>query len=95
MKKMIFNSPAQEDIPGQEKIEGSDSGLRILTKKWLTIDDVCWILGVSKRTLQNYRDQRRIPYYQVGRKIYFKGLDVDEFLEAHHVKSVKENRDIA
>jgi excisionase family DNA binding protein len=56
-------------------------------KKWLTVDDVCHVLGLSKRTLQNYRDQRRIPFYQVGRKIYFKMIDVDDFLERHHIKA--------
>ena len=56
-------------------------------KKWLSTDDVCWILGISKRTLQNYRDQRKLPFYQVGRKIYYKGVDVDAFLEQHHIKS--------
>ena len=54
---------------------------------WLTIDDVVRILKISRRTLQSYRDKRLIPFYQVGRKIYFKSADVDEFLELHHVKA--------
>jgi len=45
------------------------------------------MLGISKRTLQNYRDQRRIPFYQTGRKIYYKITEVDAFLEQHHIKS--------
>jgi excisionase family DNA binding protein len=72
-----------------------EKGIRILTKRWLTIEDVTWILGISKRTLQNYRDQRRLPFYQVGRKIYFKGTDVDLFLEAHHIKSIYEKGGVA
>ena len=64
-----------------------ETGLSLLNKKWLTGDEVCHILGISKRTLQNYRDQRRIPFYQTGRKIYFKSIEVDDFLERHHIKS--------
>ena len=70
--------------------EVEETGLRLLTKKWLSCDDVCWMLGISKRTLQNYRDQRRLTFYQVGRKIYFRGIDVDDFLEKHHIKSIFE-----
>lgn len=55
--------------------------------KWLTGDEVTQILRVSKRTLQNYRDQREISFYQIGRKIYYKSIDVDEFLERYHIKS--------
>ena len=64
-----------------------ETGLSLLNKKWLTGDEVCHILGISKRTLQNYRDQRRIPFHQISKKIYYKATDVDDFLEMHHIKS--------
>lgn len=65
----------------------NETGLSLLIKKWLTGDEVCHVLGISKRTLQNYRDQRRISFYQIGRKIYYKATDVDDLLERHHIKS--------
>ena len=55
--------------------------------KWLSGEVVCRMLEISKRTLQNYRDQKRIPFYQTGRKIYYKIDDIDEFLERHHIKA--------
>jgi excisionase family DNA binding protein len=64
-----------------------DKGLSCLNKKWLTIDEVCYILGISKRSCQSFRDRRILPFYQVGRKIFFKINDVDEFLERHHIRS--------
>ena len=67
--------------------KNEDTGLSLLTKKWLTGDEVCHILGISKRTLQNYRDQRKITFYQIGRKIYYKASEVDDLLERHHIKS--------
>ena len=56
-------------------------------KHWLTGDEICKLLRVSKRTLQNYRDKRVIPFSQIGRKIYYKYSDIVEYLELHYVKT--------
>jgi excisionase family DNA binding protein len=58
-----------------------------LNFKWMTGEQVCQILGISKRTLQTYRDQKTLPFSQIGRKIYYKAYDIDEFLENHHIKA--------
>lgn len=39
---------------------------------WLHNGDVCRLLNISKRTLQNYRDRRIIPYTQFAGKILYK-----------------------
>jgi hypothetical protein len=39
--------------------------------EWLDNDDVCKLLRVTKRTLQNYRDNFLIPYSQIGKKILY------------------------
>lgn len=49
-------------------------------KTWMDNQDVCNILNVSKRTLQNYRDTGRIGFTQIDHKIYYKPDDVYEFL---------------
>ena len=54
--------------------ELEETGLSLLAKLWLSSDDVCRILRISKRTLQNYRDNRILPFSQVGRKIYYKAV---------------------
>jgi excisionase family DNA binding protein len=56
-------------------------------KKWLSSDEVCRLLGISKRTLQNYRDNRIIPFSQIGRKLYFKSCDIDDYLDRHYIKA--------
>lgn len=56
-------------------------------KLWLSPDQVCKLLGISKRTLQNYRDKRIIPFSQIGRKIYFSLSGLEEYMEQHHIKS--------
>jgi MerR family transcriptional regulator, repressor of the yfmOP operon len=54
---------------------------------WLTSDEVCHLLGISKRTLQNYRNNGILPFSQIGRKIYYKASDIDDYLERHYIKA--------
>jgi excisionase family DNA binding protein len=56
-------------------------------KKGLSSDDVCNLLQVSKRTLQNYRDRGIIPFSQIGRKIYYKASDIEEYLSNHYIRA--------
>lgn len=45
--------------------------------------DLCFMLKVSKRTLQRYRSQGILPYFQVGKKTYYQESDVKLFIEKH------------
>jgi excisionase family DNA binding protein len=54
-------------------------------KKWLSSEEVCHLLSISKRTLQSYRDRSILPYAQIGRKIYYKASDIDDYLDAHYI----------
>jgi hypothetical protein len=47
---------------------------------WLDNQDVCVILNVSKRTLQNYRDAGKLADSRIDRKIYYKPEDVKMFI---------------
>ena len=58
-----------------------------LSDVWMDNHDVCALLHVSKRTLQHYRDSGKLPFSQVGAKIYYKASDVDEFLGKHYKKN--------
>jgi hypothetical protein len=57
-----------------------------LSERWLDNQDVLLLLKISKRTLQSYRDERRIPFTQIGHKIYYKASDVDKFLKKNYQK---------
>ena len=48
--------------------------------EWLHNGDVCRLLGISKRTLQHYRDTRVLPFSQIGHKCYYKREDVERLL---------------
>lgn len=49
---------------------------------WIDSADVCQALGISKRTLQTWRNNGNIPYAMLGGKVYFKGSDIAELLKA-------------
>jgi MerR family transcriptional regulator, repressor of the yfmOP operon len=55
--------------------------------KWLSSDEVCHLLRISKRTLQSYRDHGILPFAQIGRKIYYKASDIDEYLNQHYIRA--------
>lgn len=50
-------------------------------EKFLSNRDVCRMLDVSSRTLQDWRDKRKIPFIQIKGKILYKQSEVFEYLE--------------
>lgn len=52
---------------------------------YLSGQDVCKLLHISKRTLQQYRDDKILPFVQIGGKIIFKQSDIANVLEQNYV----------
>lgn len=48
-----------------------------------------FLMKISKRTAQTWRDEGKISFSQVGNKIYYKMGDVEELLNKYYVKSFK------
>ena len=67
--KSLLKAKSEDEI-GQQWMESSKARQR---------------LGVSPKTWQTYRDERRIPFSQFGRKIYVKKADLDAFMESHYI----------
>ena len=44
-------------------------------------------LGISKRSLQNYREKGLVPYSNIGGKIFYKEADIQKILEDGLVKN--------
>ncbi len=55
------------------------------SNEWIESDEARKLLGISPKTWQNYRDQRLIPFSQIGRKIYISRADLDAFLHQHRI----------
>lgn len=51
---------------------------------YLSGEDVCSLLHISKRTLQQYRDDNILPYIQIGGKIIYKESDIFYLLEQNY-----------
>lgn len=49
-------------------------------------EEVCELLHISKRTLQQYRDDYLLPYIQIQGKILYKESDIIQLLEANYQK---------
>lgn len=58
------------------------------TEKLLDNGDLTALFGITKRTLQRYRQKSVIPYYMVRGKPYYKAGEVRECLK----KVIKENQ---
>ena len=81
----VFNALAERMKTIEAKAETlcrsqDDLGL----KKWLDHQEVCQILGISKRTLQYYREKGLLPCSQIRHKIFYKPGDVQKLLEMSH-----------
>ena len=51
--------------------------------------EVCKLLQLSPRTLQDYRDRRIIPYYKLEGKLLYKVVDIFRMLEANYFDAWK------
>ena len=56
-------------------------------ENWLDSQEVCPLLGFSKRTLQYYRSSGRLAYSQIGSKIYYKSADIEKIISNCEIKN--------
>lgn len=54
----------------------------LLGKRFYTDAQLAEKLNISRRTLQDYRDNRLISYYRLNGKILYEEGDVEEFLKS-------------
>lgn len=90
MKSIIISENEFNEI--HSKLEDISVQLQNINKenpfseRWLDNQEVCLILKISKRTLQNYRDNGILPFSQIGNKIYYKASDIENHLEKNYIK---------
>ena len=49
--------------------------------RWLTVDDICKYLSVTKDTVYKWIEQRDMPANKVGRKWMFQKDEVDKWVK--------------
>lgn len=66
----------------KDKVEGIQAA-RIKKKadEWLDNQEVCMMLGISTRTLQNLRSNGTLSFTRIDRKVYYRKQDVVSLFE--------------
>jgi excisionase family DNA binding protein len=64
----------------------------IVNKQWINTEEAAQFLGVTTRTIANYRERGLIPFAQVGRVIRYRREDLNRFLMEHYVKPLNQFR---
>jgi len=71
----------------ENEIEAMKESNLSCTAKWLNSDAVMRKLGISRRTLQTYRDNRILPYSVVGGKFYYNVKEIEELMKKNYVSA--------
>ena len=79
IEKRTFSYVCERFTEFAKRIESLCSTHTQKVENWLDSQEVCLLLGVSKRTLQYYRSSGRLAYSQIGSKIYYKSSDMEPF----------------
>ena len=92
----LLTNEAEEIIAHQEMIIQLRNRIEEILKNYrpvmngetyLSGEDVCQLLHISKRTLQQYRDDKILPYIQIGGKIIYKESDILIILEQNYISN--------
>jgi ribosome-associated translation inhibitor RaiA len=68
----------ERKINGNEKVRHTIDGETLLDNQ-----DVCFMLNISKRTLQRFRSSGSLPYNRINQKLYYLESDVLKFIKKH------------
>lgn len=85
MEAIIFSkeqfqeiSKRLDDISNRLSAKGTDPD------QFVDNTDFLQLMKISKRTAQNWRDEGKIAFSQVGGKIYYRYGDIEELLKQHY-----------
>ena len=80
IEKRTFSYVCERFTEFAKRIECLCSTHTQKVENWLDSQEVCLLLGFSKRTLQYYRSSGRLAYSQIGSKIYYKSSDIERII---------------
>lgn len=92
----LLTNEAEEIITHKEMITRLRSRIEEIFKNYrpvmngeiyLSGEDVCRLLHISKRTLQQYRDDEILSFIQIGGKIIYKESDILTILEENYISN--------
>lgn len=93
MDCILIETSAYNDLRAHiQRLLERVTALRHLSEKpravcWLTVDEVCKALNITKRALQHYRSCGIIPFASIGNKVLFREEDVHRLLAKNQIKN--------
>jgi excisionase family DNA binding protein len=73
-----------DELSGAIENIAHTSGPEPRSEQYLTDRDLSRLLKISRRCLQDYRSEGKIPFYRIGGKILYRSSDIEHFLEEHY-----------
>ena len=80
IEKRTFSYICEKFMEFAKRIESLCNTHTQKVENWLDSQEVCLLLGFSKRTLQYYRSSGLLAYSQIGSKIYYKSSDIERII---------------
>ncbi|OAV75855.1 Helix-turn-helix domain protein [Bacteroidales bacterium Barb7] len=68
----------ERKITGKEKVRPRINGELLYDNQ-----DLCFMMNISKRTLQRYRSLELLPFKRIDQKTYYLESDVQKFIREH------------
>jgi len=87
IEKRTFSYVCERFTEFAKRIESLCNTHTQKVENWLDSQEVCLLLGFSKRTLQYYRSSGRLAYSQIGSKIYYKSADIEKIISNSEIRN--------
>lgn len=68
------------DILKEQIVNNQSRLIEVDGEQLLDNQDVLQLLKISSRSLQRYRTQKKLPYYTISGKLYYKLSDVHQLI---------------
>jgi uncharacterized protein YqgQ len=86
---VIFTEMISKIKTMETEVESMKEANLSCNEKWINGEAVMKKLGISKRSLQNYRDDGILPYSAVGGKFYYNLHDIEKLMDKNYVSAQK------
>ncbi len=77
----LIDASVKDAINSSSDIQKKD-GVR--PKPWMTNREAQAFYGLSKSTLQRYRNSGKLPFSKIGGRVYYKRSDIEILLETNY-----------
>ena len=85
MEAIILSKEQFQEINNRlDEISKHLTGKQTDPDQFVDNNDFLQLMKISKRTAQNWRDEGKIAFSQVGGKIYYRYGDIEELLKQHY-----------